>query len=312
MRGLHSSCQQYSRQAKPVRFEVERPGRSSHDRSPPPRLPISVVIPTFDRAELVLRALASVYRQVWQPQEVLVIDDGSRDDTTARVATMFPEVRLLSQPHRGVSAARNRGVEAATSEWIALLDSDDEWLPHKLATQWQQLGDNREFRMAHSEEIWIRRGVRVNPMKKHAKSGGWIFRRCLPLCAISPSSALIHRSVFDRVGLFDESLPACEDYDLWLRVTARYPVLFSEEPLIVKHGGHDDQLSRQHWGMDRFRIQSLEKILAGGTLAPEDRRAAAAMLAAKSKIVASGAQKRGKFEEAQHYLALQERYAVRA
>lgn len=283
-------------------------GRLSVERQRSLVLPISVVIPTFDRADLVLRALTSVHRQAMQPQEIVVIDDGSRDATAEQVSANFPEVRLVRQTHRGVSAARNRGVEAATSEWIALLDSDDEWLPHKLATQWQQLGDHPEFRMAHSEEIWIRRGVRVNPMKKHAKRGGWIFRHCLPLCAMSPSSALIHRSVFDRVGLFDESLPACEDYDLWLRVTARYPVLFSEEPLIVKHGGHDDQLSRQHWGMDRFRIRALERILAGGTLAPEDRCAAAAVLAEKAKIVASGAQKRGKVEEAQYYLALQERY----
>ena len=115
-------------------------------------------------------------------------------------------------------------------------------------------------------------------MKKHAKSGGHIFRQCLPLCVISPSSVMIQRSLFDEIGLFDESLPACEDYDLWLRICARHPVLFLQEPMIIKHGGHRDQLSRRYWGMDRFRIQALEKIIDAPGLSPADRIAVAEML----------------------------------
>ena len=110
-------------------------------------------------------------------------------------------------------------------------------------------------------------------MHKHAKAGGWIYTHCLPLCAISPSAVLIHRSIFDCVGLFNEQLPACEDYDLWLRICARFPVHFIPEPLIIKYGGHDDQLSRRYWGMDRFRIQALEDILASGVLTEEHRQA---------------------------------------
>jgi GT2 family glycosyltransferase len=127
---------------------------------------------------------------------------------------------------------------------------------------------------------------------------------------MSPSSILIHRDMFDAVGLFDESLPACEDYDLWLRITAHFPVLFVDEPLILKYGGHDDQLSRRHWGMDRFRIYALEKILASGLLGEEDRAAAAATCAAKATVVANGARKRGKHELATYYQEISERHAT--
>jgi GT2 family glycosyltransferase len=145
-------------------------------------------------------------------------------------------------------------------------------------------------------------------MNKHAKSGGHIFQRCLPLCVISPSAAMIHRSLLDEVGLFDETLPACEDYDLWLRICARHPVAFVPEPQIVKYGGHADQLSRRHWGMDRFRIQALEKILQCGDLSLEDRSAAILTLTQKAEILANGAEKREKLEDAQKYRALQRKF----
>ncbi len=269
-------------------------------------LPVTVVIPTYNRARLLARALNSVRVQTLVPAEVIVVDDGSTDETAAMIREAFPFVHYVHQENQGVSAARNRGIEIAAREWIALLDSDDEWRPEKLETQFRELIRQPQSRVCHTEEIWVRRGVRVNPMKKHAKAGGWIFQRCLPLCAMSPSSIVLHRTVFDAVGLFDESLPACEDYDLWLRITARYPVLFIKEPLIVKHGGHEDQLSRRHWGMDRFRVRALQKILASDQLSATDRRAAAITLAAKARIVASGARKRGRHAEAEHYAALGE------
>ncbi|MDH3695639.1 MAG: hypothetical protein OER96_13840, partial [Gammaproteobacteria bacterium] len=134
---------------------------------------------------------------------------------------------------------------------------------------------------------------RVNPMLKHKKSGGWIYQKCLPICAISPSSALIHRSVFDEYGLFDKSLPACEDYDMWLRICSRMPVAYVDEKLIVKYGGHDDQLSKQFWGMDRFRVQALQKILNSEHLADHDRVATVEVLLNKTQILINGAQRRG-------------------
>jgi glycosyltransferase involved in cell wall biosynthesis len=264
---------------------------------------ISVVIPTYNRRRLLPRALASVQAQSLAPREVVVVDDGSTDGTSEMLADDFPWVTVLQQRQCGVSAARNRGIEQCTADWIAFLDSDDEWRPRKLERQQAALGDQPETLMCHTDEIWMCSGVRVNPKKKHAKRGGSIFEHCLPLCCISPSSALVHRSVFGEVGLFDVSLPACEDYDLWLRITCRYPVLYVDEPLVVKHGGHADQLSRRHWGMDRFRIHALEKILADDVLSPRQRAAARSTLAAKIRVYGTGAAKRGKRAEAERYFA---------
>jgi glycosyltransferase involved in cell wall biosynthesis len=262
---------------------------------------ISVVIPTFDRASVLPRAIDSVVRQTRSPAEVIVVDDGSTDDTAELVERRFPSVRLLRQVNRGVSAARNRGIEASESEWIALLDSDDEWRPRKLERQMSALKERPELRVCHTDEIWIRHGRRVNQRRIHAKHGGWIFEHCLPRCAMSPSSIVIHRSVFDEVGMFDEELQACEDYDLWLRICSRYPVLCVDEPLVVKHGGHEDQLSRQVWGLDRFRIRALEKVIDSGHLNEADWQASVAMLLEKIEIYLEGARRRGRLEEAAQY-----------
>ena len=270
---------------------------------------VTVVIPTYNRMGLLSRALTSAARQTRPPDEVIVIDDGSTDDTQGLVRGQFPDVRYLQQENRGVAAARNRGIGEARGDWLAFLDSDDEWLPRKLERQLEALRREPEFLLCHTNEIWIRRGRRVNPMKKHTKSGGYIFKKCLPLCVISPSSVLIHRSLFERVGLFDESLPVCEDYDLWLRVTPTRPVLYLEEPLVIKYGGHADQLSRRHWGMDRFRIRALEKVIDSETLSAEDRRAAARMLVEKIDIYLAGARKRGKENDAEGYASKRDHYA---
>jgi glycosyltransferase involved in cell wall biosynthesis len=269
---------------------------------------VSVVIPSYNRAHLLPRALESVLAQSRPADEIIVVDDGSTDETAQLVADRYPGVRYLHQDNRGVSAARNRGIAAATGNWIALLDSDDSWLPRKLERQLAALEADPHL-LCHTEEIWIRRGKRVNQMKKHEKAGGHIFLRCLPLCVISPSSALLAKSLLDEVGLFDESLPACEDYDLWLRVCARYPVLYLPEPLITKYGGHEDQLSRRYMGMDRFRIRALHKALEQLALSPEDARGARETLLQKIEIYANGARKRGKEEEVAELIALKERWA---
>lgn len=269
---------------------------------------ISVIIPTHNREQLLPRALDSVLNQTLPPKEVIVVDDGSTDGTRALLSEQYPQCIYLQQPNRGVSSARNRGIETATGEWIAFLDSDDEWLPDKLAAQQSAIASEPDCRICHTEEIWIRNGRRVNAMKKHAKSGGRIFLNCLPLCVISPSSVLIHRSLFTEVGLFDETLPACEDYDLWLRICAHHSVAFVSQPQIIKYGGHEDQLSQRHWGMDRFRIQALQKLLDSGDLSEAYRQAAVQILIKKVEILANGADKRGNQEQAQGYLALLDAY----
>jgi glycosyltransferase involved in cell wall biosynthesis len=230
---------------------------------------------------------------------VVIVDDGSTDGTENLVCEKYPEITYLKQNNLGVSAARNAGIAATSDEWLAFLDSDDEWLPEKLQCQMDALEAEPEMMVCHTDEIWIRNGKHVNPMKKHNKHGGWIFDKCLPLCCISPSSVIIHRSVLDEIGFFDQSLPACEDYDLWLRVASSYPVLYISEKLVVKHGGHQDQLSEKYWGMDRFRIQALEKIILSGNLIDENLNNAKQMLREKTIIFSTGARKRGRTAEAE-------------
>ena len=267
---------------------------------------VSAVLPTRDRSRLLRRALESVLAQSRPADEIIVVDDGSQDDTAEWLPAEFPQVRYLQQDHAGVSAARNRGVAAATGAWISFLDSDDEWRPNKLARQLDAVTAQPEFSICHTNEIWMRDGRRVNQKNRHRKAGGHIFQRCLPLCAISPSAVMIRRELLESVGGFDEALPVCEDYDLWLRLCAHHPVLYLEEPLVIKYGGHDDQLSRSYWGMDRFRIQALDRIL-DAELRPEDRSAALEVLLGKIDVYVRGARKRGKHDEAARYQAIRDR-----
>lgn len=259
---------------------------------------ISVIIPTFNRARTLPRALDSVLQQRRAADQIIVVDDGSTDATAELLSRHYPQIERLRQNNRGVSSARNTGIQAATGDWIALLDSDDAWLPDKLAQQMACLQHNPDTRLIHSDEIWIRNGVRVNPHRKHKKYGGWIFRHCLPLCAISPSAAMIRRDLFDDIGWFDETLPACEDYDFWLRVCAREPVTFIDSHLIYKHGGHDDQLSHRYPAMDRFRIYSLAALLEQNCLSDEQQRLTRSSLRARLSIYTEGARKRGRNQQA--------------
>jgi len=269
---------------------------------------ISVIIPTWNRAHCLSPALESVCRQTHPAHEILVIDDGSTDTTRSLVSTGFPGVRYHHQDNHGVSHARNTGIRLATGDWIALLDSDDQWHPAKLERQVRALQENPDYEICHTDEVWIRNGKRVNPMRKHAKKGGYIFRHNLPRCAISPSAVLINKQLLENIGVFDEHLPACEDYDLWLRLCARRPVLYLEEPLTIKHGGHADQLSRRYRGMDRFRVYALEKVIRSGELSDDNRLAAVQMLLEKAAIVHQGAVKRSNTILAREYRDIQASY----
>jgi len=250
---------------------------------------ISVVIPSYNRRHTLERALQSVFDQTSRVDEVILVDDGSTDGSSEMVRQLFPEVIVLKQPNLGVSAARNRGIAKARCEWIALLDSDDSWLPQKIDQIRNAHKLQPDFVLYHSDEIWIRHGVRVNPMQKHRKCGGWIFEQCLPLCAISPSAAVICKSTLESLGNFDENLPACEDYDLWLRLCHQFPVHHVAQALVTRYAGHDDQLSQQHPVMDRFRIRALHRLLTTQNLKTEFRQAAEAMLLSKLDILLKGA-----------------------
>ncbi len=221
---------------------------------------ISVVIPTYNREASLEKAINSVLDQTHKNRELIIIDDGSTDDTTHIIDKYQQSIRYFSKLHGGVSAARNFGLEKSTGSWVAFLDSDDYWLPEKLEKQLHYTQTN-QYLVSQTGEKWIRDGKPVNPMDKHRKHQGWIFKECLPLCIVSPSAVMIHQKVFNDVGVFDESFPVCEDYDLWLRIARKYPIGLLPQKLVVKTGGHADQLSRKYWGMDRYRVRALEKIL---------------------------------------------------
>ena len=258
---------------------------------------ISVIIPTYNRKHTLQRAIDSVLSQTFKPYEIIIVDDGSKDGTKEWLLQNYPSVQYIHQPNNGVSSARNKGIQISQGSWIALLDSDDEWMPEKLEYQSRFIEVNKDSSFCHTNEIWIRNGVRVNQMKKHKKYGGDIFKHCLDICRISPSSSIINKDVFEEVGAFDESLTVCEDYDLWLRVTAKFNILFLDEPLIKKYGGHLDQLSRVPEGIEQYRIRSLEKILSMGFLTETQFRSAKDMLIYKLNIYAKGLKKRDKYEE---------------
>lgn len=269
---------------------------------------VSVIIPTYNRRAWLQKALLSVLSQTYDDFEIVVIDDGSTDETSDLFENAPPKVRYFYQENQGVASARNLGIHHSRGTWLAFLDSDDCWLPQKLKVQMKFHRNHEDFKISQTEEIWIRNGVEVNPMKKHKKPSGWIFEPSLSLCLVSPSSVLVSREVFNQVGFFDETFPVCEDYELWLRVSLFFPIGLVEKALVLKHGGHSDQLSQRFWGMDRFRIKALEKILTSYPLSPQQRQACLEKLDEKCKIYAQGCSRRNRLAEALSFLELPQRY----
>jgi glycosyltransferase involved in cell wall biosynthesis len=243
------------------------------------------------------QALESVLAQTYRDFELIVVDDGSTDETARELEQFGAPLRVISQVRRGVAAARNRGADAARGHYLAFLDSDDLWLPKKLSIQTAFMDRQPEIAICQTEEIWLRSGARINPKARHRKPSGDIFRRSLELCLVSPSAVMLTAALFRNSGEFDESLPVCEDYDLWLRIAIDHSVPLLPQALVVKRGGHLDQLSCSHWGMDRFRVASLQKLLRSG-LAGERRLWALAELRRKVSILAAGARKRGREADA--------------
>jgi glycosyltransferase involved in cell wall biosynthesis len=271
---------------------------------------ISVIIPTYNRALFLSEAIQSVLDQDYfadLPEksgfEFWVIDDGSTDETKEVVRSFGDKVKYFYQQHRGVSVARNQGLCLSSGEYIAFLDSDDLWMGKKIRAQISFMEAYPKTMVCYTEEKWVRDGKFVNPGKRHRKYSGWIFEKVLPLCLLSLSSALFRREVFDDIGGFDETLPACEDYDLGIRLAHRFPIHLIDRPLIVKRGGHADQLSRQYWGMDRFRVHALEKAL-NMDLTPEQERAVRHEIVKKSQVLIQGFRKRNNFREERKYLML--------
>jgi glycosyltransferase involved in cell wall biosynthesis len=268
---------------------------------------VSVIIPTYNRAGMVVEAVKSVLAQEDVDFELIVVDDGSSDATQEELSRFSSGLRYHRQPHSGVSSARNRGVKLSRAPLIAFLDSDDLWLSSKLSTQKTQMNADPGVFVCQTEEIWWRKGRRVNLKRRHQKPSGDIFRRSLELCLVSPSAVMMRRELFERVGFFDEELPVAEDYDLWLRVAVEYPVLLLPEALVIKRGGHCDQLSATP-GLDRYRIRSLEKLLQSGRLSSQQYEWTLEALRNKCQVYGRGCVKRGRGQEGRRYFALPKKY----
>lgn len=271
----------------------------------------SIIIPTYNRKTLLKIAVDSVLRQSFEDWELLVIDDGSTDATQQDIKKVKDRrLRYIRKKHSGVSAARNTGIRAARGEFICFLDSDDRFRTRKLEYTNSFIRRFPKYRIFHTEELWYRNGAILAHKKHHQKPEGMVFAQALKLCCISISTAALHASVFLQVGLFNERLPACEDYDFWLKATARFPVKLIPHVLTIKEGGHRDQQSKKFEAMDTFRIGAIKTILESKTLNPEQRGQAIEELRRKCAIYITGAQKRGNIKGIKRYADLLKRFTV--
>ncbi len=261
----------------------------------------SIIIPTFNRKNFLKKAIDTVLMQSFNDFELIVVDDGSNDDTESMVKQYDDQrIKYFFQDNHGPAHARNRGLEKARAKWIVFLDSDDWWLEGKLARTKECIDEFPEMKIFHTQEVWYRDGKLLNQKKEHRKPGGFVYKNALPLCCISISTVAIDKAVFSKVGTFDEALPACEDYDFWLRATHEFEVKLIDEYLTEKEGGRPDQLSSQ-WGLDQYRIKALEKMLKNGKLNDEEYQETLKVFKKKCKVFGQGARKRGRISEAEYY-----------
>jgi glycosyltransferase involved in cell wall biosynthesis len=264
-------------------------------RNPPK---ITVVMPVFNRQQTISRAIDSILSQSHPPDEIIVVNDASTDKTLDMLKSYGDILTCLSLPQNsGPSRARNEGVKHAKTEWIAFLDSDDSWEKDKLKKQIAYLNKYPFYQIVQPDEVWIRNGKRVNPCRHHEKPEGWIWEPSLERCLVSPSGVLVKRSLLERYGVFDESLPVCEDYDLWLKISRHHPVGLEPSFSVIKYGGHEDQLSRRYPAMDSFRVRSLARLLEN-ELHPGFRKKIIHVLEKKLKILIKGYEKRENWQDA--------------
>ena len=211
--------------------------------TPPVTPPVSVVIPAYNRAATIGAAIESVLRQTWEDFELVVVDDGSTDGTleaARRIAD--PRLRVIAAPHNmGAAGARNLGVAEARGTWIAFQDSDDEWLPEKLAKQMARLAANPDFVGAYCELLTVgaldarpgeRTTLRYMPDPSVKPVEGDILEPLLVRNMISTQTLVVRRDVFLALGCFDEATTPIEDWDFALRLAHRGRVAFVDEPLV--------------------------------------------------------------------------------
>jgi glycosyltransferase involved in cell wall biosynthesis len=262
----------------------------------------SVIIPVYNRVSLLERAIHSVLSQSFTNYELVVVDDGSTHSLVAQEDLVKKHGgTFIRQQHSGVSAARNCGFSSSRGTWIALLDSDDIWHPDKLANDKAFIEENTNIQIFQCPEIWYRNGKRVNPKEVHRVRSGDIYEHSLDVSTISSSACVIYRSVLEQVGAWDVRFPVCEDYDLWLRITARFSVGLLPTTQVTKYKGHEDQLSNAFQAMDRFRVAALLKLILSTDLTTAQTEQATSALLRKATVLLKGAGKRGKKDDEDLY-----------
>ncbi len=270
---------------------------------------VSVIIPAYNRIKYLIKAVESVLCQTYNDFELIIIDDGSTDNTKDVINSMDDKrLKYYYQFNRGPSVARNTGISQSKGDFIAFLDSDDKWVPDKLEIQLSEMDNKSDYMLSHTEEIWYKGARLIKPKKIHRKCNNDIFKQSLKLCSISMSTVILKKDLIDKTGLFDEDLEVCEDYDYWLRTTAQYPVLLIDKPLTIKQGGHYDQQSQKYFGLDKFRIYAIEKIINSGMLNKEKLDYALEELSNKCRIYSKGCLKYNKEEEGTYYSELPKKY----
>ena len=218
---------------------------------------ITAIIPTFNRRDFIIHAIKSIQNQTISVNEIIVIDDGSSDKTYDQIKNL--NIKYIYQKNKGVSCARNTAIKEAKNNWIAFLDSDDTWNNTKIQEQINYHKQHPNILLSHTNELWIRNEKIINQKAHHKKPHGFCFLDNISSCKIGISTLLIHKNVFNNIGLFDEHLKVCEDYDLWLRISKIYEIGYINKKLTTKYAGHKNQLSFSTFAIDIYRIQALEK-----------------------------------------------------
>lgn len=233
-----------------------------------------MIIPTYNRRELVQRAIGTVLAQTRPVQEIVVVDDGSSDGTGEALARAFGDrIRYVYQPNAGVSAARTHGLRIAQGRFLALLDSDDEWLPQKTQRQIEWLQARPGFGMVLCDVMRMdssHRDVERFRRREQIPEDGPALKWVLLNPALAPASVMMRREVYESVGGFDESLPTGEDLDFHLRVAARWPIGVVDEPLARAMRGHDGLSSLARTYDDYVRVIERAAAQAAGSVEPVD------------------------------------------
>lgn len=263
---------------------------------------ISVIIPTFNRYEFTKKAIKSVKKQTRQAVEIIVVDDGSTDNT--HLLKNDRDIIYLPIPHNGNPGfVRNRGVEAASGRYIAFLDSDDLWEKNKLELQLAFMAENPALRISHTRELWLRNNKTISQKtQKHVRQGD-MFEDALKKCTIGPSTVLLEKSLYTETGGFREDLEIAEDYEYWLRITAANQVGYIDTPLTRKIAGHDGQLSEKYGHIEYFRIMGLKDLVDSAAFPEQKQQTALKALAEKCRIYALGCYKREKADEGDRFVS---------